>query len=291
MLGKMVGATAVMMSLAAASAQAQQPAGQPWDSIGHLFGATSNGNANTYRYNFPRTDLRVQINGVDVAPAIALGTWAAFGQVGRDTVVMGDVVVTPTELRGVLMGFADAGIDVTAVHNHLSGEEPRVMYVHFMGSGSPLSLAPKVKQVLEKTAVPLPPRAVTAPVTIDTALVFRELGARGRANGAVAQLSFNFVPQGVMHHGVPVPAPLSTASPLNLQAVSADRFVGTGDFTVTAAQVDRVLDALAGNGITATAVHSHMVGETPTLYFMHFWADGKPADVLRGLRAAIDAAR
>jgi hypothetical protein len=270
---------------------AQQPAGQPWDSIAHLFGAATNVNAGTYRYNFPRTDLHVRIGDVEVAAAIALGTWAAFGQIGRDTVVMGDVVVTPRELPLVLKRFADAKIDVTAVHNHLVGEEPRVMYVHYMGTGSALELAGKVKQVFQTTGVPLSPRAATSPVTIDTATVFRALGATGRANGAVAQLSFNFVPQGVTQHGATVPAPLSTATPINLQAVSAERMVGTGDFTVTASQVDRVLDALAQNGIMATAVHSHLVGETPALYFVHFWADGKPADVLRGLRAAIDAAR
>jgi len=203
---------------------------------------------------------------------------------------MGDIVVAPAEMQAVLRGLSDAGIDVTAIHNHLAGEEPRVMYIHYMGHGSPLELAPKVKRVFQLTPVPMPARA-PAPVTIDTAMVFRELGARGRASGAVAQLSFNFVPQGVTQHGAPVPAPLSVASPVNVQLVSADRMVGTGDFTVTAAQVDRVLDAFAKNGITATAVHSHMIGESPALYFMHFWADGTPAAVLSGLKAAIDAAK
>ena len=276
-----------LMSSLATAVSAQQP----WDSIGRVFGAAANVNAGTYRYNLPRSDLHVRVGNVEVAPALALVTWAAFGAVGADSVVMGDIVVSPAELPNVLRGLSDAGIDVTAIHNHLAGEEPRVMYVHYMGHGAPLELAGKVKKVFQLTPVPMPVRAASAPVTVDTALVFGTLGARGRASGAVAQLSFNFVPQGVTQHGAPVPAPLSVASPVNVQLVNADQMVGTGDFTVTAAQVDRVLDAFAKNGITATAVHSHMIGETPALYFMHFWADGKPADVLRGLKAAIDAAK
>jgi hypothetical protein len=270
---------------------AQQSVGQPWDSIARVFGAAPNVNAGTYRYNLPRSDLHVRVGNVEVATPLALVTWAAFGTIGSDNVVMGDIVVSFTELPNVLRGLSDAGIDVTAIHNHLAGEEPRVMYVHYMGHGDPLELAGKVKKVFQLTPVQMPVRAAPAPVTIDTAMVFRELGERGRPSGAVAQLSFNFVPQGVTQHGAPVPAPLSVASPVNVQLVSADRMVGTGDFTVTAPQVDRVLDAFAKNGITATAVHSHMIGETPALYFLHFWADGKPADVLRGLKAAIDAAK
>jgi hypothetical protein len=73
--------------------------------------------------------------------------------------------------------------------------------------------------------------------------------------------------------------------------VDSTRAVATGDFAVPGAQVDSVLDVLAYNGITATAVHSHLIGEEPTLYYIHFWADGRPAEVLRGLRAAADAGR
>jgi len=52
-----------------------------------------------------------------------------------------------------------------------------------------------------------------------------------------------------------------------------------------------VFDALTAHGITATALHSHLIGEEPKLYYMHFWADGPLTEVLQGLRAALDAAR
>ncbi len=129
------------------------------------------------------------------------------------------------------------------------------------------------------------------PLTIDTALVFNTLGLHGRAQGAVAQVSVVLVPGTVTLHGRTLTPALGYGTPINVQAVSPDRAVATGDFTVLAAKVTPVFEALTAHGITATALHSHLVGEEPKLYYMHFWADGSLSDVLRGLRAALDAAR
>ncbi len=279
-------------SMLAASAVSAQDPGVPWDAVGAALGARAVQTGATYRYAFPRTDLTVRIGDVTVEPAIALGSWAGFGVMGGDTVVMGDLVVTTGELGPVLQQLATDGIAVRAIHNHLVGEEPRITYVHYEGRGAALELARKVARALDRTGAPRPvPAAGERPVTIDTALAFRALGARGRAHGSVAQLGFNFVSAPVTIDGQPVPAALAYGSPVNLQAVSAGRWVATGDFAVPGPKVDAILDALATHGIVATAVHGHLIGESPTLYYIHFWADGAPGEVLRGLRAAIDAAR
>jgi hypothetical protein len=133
--------------------------------------------------------------------------------------------------------------------------------------------------------------AAPQPLTIDTALVFNTLGLHGRAQGAVAQVSVVLVPGTVTLHGRTVTPALGYGTPINIQMVSVDRAVATGDFTIPAAKVAPVFEALTSHGITATALHSHLVGEEPKLYYMHFWADASLADVLRGLRAALDAAR
>jgi len=87
-----------------------------------------------------------------------------------------------------------------------------------------------------------------------------------------------------------VPPALGYGSPVNIQMVSTQRAVATGDFAVPGTRVEPLLGALARNGITATALHTHMIGESPAIYFIHFWADGPLADVVRGLKAAVDAA-
>ncbi|PYO90258.1 MAG: hypothetical protein DMD58_07255 [Gemmatimonadetes bacterium] len=196
------------------------------------------------------------------------------------------------EVKPVLAELARQRIAVTAIHNHLVGEDPKITYVHFHAEGNPVELAGRLDRVLALTGAPRPVTAAAPqPVTIDTALVFNTLGLRGRAQGAVAQLSVVLVPGTVTLHGRTVTPALGYGTPINIQVVGPDRAVATGDFTVLAAKVAPVFEALTAHGITATALHSHLVGEEPKLYYMHFWADASLTDVLRGLRAPLDAAR
>jgi hypothetical protein len=129
------------------------------------------------------------------------------------------------------------------------------------------------------------------PVTIDTATVFGTLGLRGRAQGNVAQLSTVLVPGQVTVNGHVVNGALAYGTPINIQTLDGGRAVATGDFSITGDKVGPVLAALTSNGITATALHSHLIGDEPKIYYMHYWADGPLPQVLRGLRAALDAAR
>jgi hypothetical protein len=181
---------------------------------------------------------------------------------------------------------------VAAIHNHLAGEEPSVRNVHFHGRGRATDLATRLDRVIALTATPRPVAAPTPrPATFDTAMVFATLGTTGRAQGDIAQVSFTLVSRGVTAHGHPVLPAFSTRSPVSIQMVDSTRAAATGDYAVLGEQVDSVLDTFASNGITATAVHSHLIGEEPTIYYIDFWADGRPAEVLRGLRAAADAGR
>src|SRR6266545_1409454 len=247
-------ATVLVLGGLSVRAACQTPLGAPWDSVGRILRTSGAATGGYYRYGWPRRDLTLRIGDVTVSPALALGAWAGFSGDPADATMMGDLVLTSGELKPVLAELARQGIAVT-------------------GAPRPVTMAP-------------PP-----PVTIDTALVFRVLGLTGRAQGAVAQVSTVLVPGQVTMHGRPVTPALGYGTPINIQAVGPDRAVATGDFTVLAAKVAPVLEALTAHGITATAVHSHLVGEQPTLYYMHFWADGPLPDVLRGLRAALDAAR
>ena len=133
--------------------------------------------------------------------------------------------------------------------------------------------------------------AAPAPVTIDTGAVFQPLGLSGRAQGAVAQVSTVLVPGPVTMHGRTLTPTLAYGSPINIQMVGPDRAVATGDLAVLDPKVDPVLDAFAAHRITATAVHRNWIGEAPTLYYIHFWADGPLAAVTQGLRAGLQAAR
>lgn len=277
------------MPLAAQQAAAEQAA---WDSVGRVL-QTAPAQADGYkRFNFPRRDITLKVKDVTVSPALALGAWLGFAGSPTDTMVMGDLVLLGDELAPALDELNKQGIGVTAIHNHVVGE-PQVTYVHVHAMGNALALASKFNEVLARTHTPRPVAAAPAPpaVTIDTALVFSTLGLRGRATGNVVQLSVVLVPGTVTMDGHTVVPALGYGTPINIQMIDPLRYVATGDFSVVGARTQPVISALASHGITATAMHSHLVGESPRVYYIHFWADGAPAAVLAGLRAALDAAR
>jgi len=244
------------------------------------------------RFNFPRTDLSVRIGDVAIPAAFALTGWVGFDGAPDSASAMGDLVVTAAELGPVLAELARQSAEVTAVHNHLAGEEPQVIYIHFHLVGPAARTAHALDAALRLTGLPRPvmPGAAGA-VTVDSAAVFAALGKHGKASGALAQVGFVLVPGAVTLHGRAVQPVLGYASPVNVLQVSANRAVATGDFAVTAGELPHLLSALAANGVTATALHHHLVGEEPKIYFVHSWGDAPLADLLRALRAALDATK
>lgn len=278
----------VTLLAAPAGAQDSQAA---WDSVGRILQTAPAPNAGYVRYNFPRRDITLKVRDVTVSPALALGAWFGFAGTPAASQVMGDIVLLGDELGPVLDELNRQGISVTAIHNHVVGE-PQVTYTHIHAEGNAVEIARKLDKVLARTRTPRPVTAAApAPVTIDTALVFRTLGIPGRATGAVAQFTVVLPTVPVMLHGKTVVPAQGYGTPINVQMVDASRYVATGDYSVLEGRVQPVISALAANGITATAVHSHLIGETPKVYYIHFWAEGTPLAVLTGLRAAMDAGR
>lgn len=275
----------------AAAVRAQAPLPAPWDSVGKVLKTSGTQAAGYYRYGWPRRDITLRIGDVTVAPALALGAWAGFAGEPSAATMMGDLVLTADEVKPVLAELANQHIGVTAIHNHIVGD-PQVTYVHVHADGAALDLAARLDRVLARTKTPRPPTAAAPqPVTIDTATVFGTLGIRGRAQGNVAQLSAVLVSGAVTMDGQTLNPAQAYGTPINIQMLAGGRAVATGDFSITADKVGPVMDALTAHHITATALHTHLIGETPKIYYMHFWADGPLPEVLSGLRAALDAAR
>ncbi|HKN69178.1 MAG TPA: DUF1259 domain-containing protein [Gemmatimonadaceae bacterium] len=241
------------------------------------------------RFGFPRGDLEVTVSDVHVLPALALGSWVAFRPEGARATMMGDLVLTEDELGPVTDRLREGGVDVTAVHNHLLGEAPRVLYSHIHGHGNPATLAQTVHAALALSKTPLgtPPAVMQVRIDLDTAAVSKALGASGRVNGGVYQVS---VPRaGVIREGgAPLSPAMGVATAINFQPLGAGRAAVTGDFVMIASEVDAVQRALRMHHIGITALHSHMTDEQPRLLFMHFWAVDDAVTLAQGLRAALD---
>jgi len=283
--------------LATPPLRAEEPhaAAASWKQVDDVFGAAGKDlPGGVHRFGWPRRDLHVKIGDVPVEPALGLGSWGAFVKTGQGggqemAMAMGDLVLLESELAPVVSALEGGGIDVTAIHNHLAGESPHVVYLHFSGRGEAAALAASLKNALRQTATPA--GAAGAPAKLLPAdeqafdTVQRVLGRRGTLAGTVLQVS---VPraEAIEENGMEVPPAMGSAIALNFERVG-DRVATTGDFVLVAAEVNPVIRELAAHRIEVTALHSHMLAETPRLFFLHFWGVGTPEHIAGGLAAAL----
>jgi len=283
---------AILTGLAAAAALSfPAHAATDWGAVGKALGKTGSVQAGgVYRVGLPRSDLKVTLDGVAIKPALALGSWVAFREMGGQAMVMGDLVLTQSEVNPVMSVLEANGIEVTALHNHLLRSTPATMYMHIDGRGDAVKLAAAIHAALAKTRTPFgapPPAAAAPPLALDTAMLDRTLGAKGTANGGVYQFSIPR-PETPKAGGMPVPPPMGSAIGINFQPTGAGKAAITGDFVLTADEVNPVIKALRAGGIEVTAIHNHMLNDEPRLFFMHFWANADAAKLARALRAALD---
>ena len=247
-----------------------------------------------HRYGFPRSDLSVTLDGASIKPALALGGWVAFKGMssGNQAMVMGDLVLLETEIKPVMTKLVEGGLDITAVHNHLLRANPATFYMHVGGHGDPAKMAVAIRTALSESKTPLapptPPAAAPA-IGLDTVQLDQIIGGKGQANGGVYQFAVvrrDAVTENAM---TLAPArPLGLATGIGFQPTGNGKAAITGDFVLTADEVNPVIRALRDNGIEVTALHSHMLDEQPRLYFMHFWANDDAIKLAKGLRAALD---
>lgn len=263
-----------------------------WNAVGKALGRSgTEAVGGAYRVGLPRSDLKVTLDGVQIKPALALGSWLAFKPMGdSDAMVMGDLVLTQPEVNPVMSKLIENGIEVTALHNHLLRSEPATMYMHVLGHGDPVKLATTLHEALQASGTPLSDSPAAAPakdINLDTALIDKALGHKGKVNGGVYQVG---IPRAevVKEGNMEVPDSMGSAIAINFQPTEKGKAAITGDFVLVASEVNPVLKALREGGIEVTAVHNHMLDDDPRLFFMHFWANDDLKKLVAGLSSALD---
>ncbi|HEV8631415.1 MAG TPA: DUF1259 domain-containing protein [Thermoanaerobaculia bacterium] len=243
-----------------------------------------------FKVSVPRSDLAVRVAGARMTPRLGLTSWAAFHPVGSQAMVMGDVVVLAGEVDPVMSAALDAGLEVTGLHNHFLGDEPRVMFLHLGGHGDLDGLATAVGKVFAALAAArgrLLPTVDVDPArsALDATALARLLGASGELADGVYKVTIG---RSTRMHG----ETLGAAMGVNTWAAfagSAQQAVVDGDFAMDEAELQPVLKALRRAGISVVAIHNHMTGEDPRVVFLHYWGAGPAAELARGLRSALDA--
>ncbi|MEQ1692004.1 MAG: DUF1259 domain-containing protein [Gemmatimonas sp.] len=290
-----VAAIAVIFAFGACAGHSRHPrdtapAPIDWPAVDAAMGRTSVAQSDdVHRFNMPRSDLRVTVDGIVLRPSFALGSWLAMKPVGNGVMAMGDLVLTPEELGPVLSRLQAGGIEQTAIHHHVIRESPRVLYVHVHAHGNPVAIARAVRDAVALTATPAaatPPTAAVAAFALDTAGLARALGYSGRVNGGVYQVS---IPRTeiIRDGGAVIPAVMGLGTAINFQPTGDGKAAITGDFVLTAAEVNPVIRALRDGDIEVTSLHNHLLNDEPRLFFMHFWANADAIQLAQRLRAAL----
>lgn len=281
--------TAIVLLLALTHSQAQVNT-VDWKPVEQALGkAGSMQPGDVYKVSLPRSDLKITVAGVELKPALALGTWVAFKRMGELTVVMGDLVLAENEVTPVLSKLQQGGVETTALHNHVLNESPHVMYMHIHAMGDAVTIAKAIHDALALTKTPFAasPSTAAAELGIDTKQIDQVMGQSGKVNGGVYQFGIARADE-ITDNMMVIPPAMGIAQAINFQPTGAGKAAITGDFVLLASEVTPVMKALRENGIEVTAVHSHMLTENPRLFFMHFWANDDALKLARGLRAALD---
>jgi pyruvate-formate lyase-activating enzyme len=262
-----------------------------WDAVRHVFALPGKYEDGYFRVEFPRTDLKVRIGADALEPEFEFVSHFSFAPAtGGGVMAMGEVVMRQDEAPAVLAEAQRQGVEVAAVHNHLLGEEPRIVYMHMVSEGRADSVAARFRAILARTAAPLRPDDTPEPPAADWRAVDAVLGGHEEAEGKVASYVF---PRKEAHavHGEAVQSAgvMETATEAAFQDLGGGRAASTGEMYVAPAEVADVLRALESHGLHLTALHNHMLDESPRMYFVHWYATGDAPTLARGVAAALRA--
>jgi hypothetical protein len=249
---------------------------------------------NVFKVGKPRTDVKINVDGWIMPPFMGLGSWAAFTPGHGGVMLMGDTVLFEDEVNPVMSAALDAGLDVTALHNHFFFDEPKVYFMHIGGMGEAKTLAAGVKKVYDKIAEiraanPTPIKtfagSIPASNSISAAPLEAALTVKGQANQGMFKV---VVGRTATMHGAKVGKEMG----INTWAAFAgsDEFaVVDGDFAMLENELQPVLRAMRKEGINIVAIHQHMSHEQPRYFFLHYWGKGKAVDLAQSLKRVLDA--
>ena len=262
---------------------------QKIDQITGMKGSEKNGE---YKITVPQNDLNIVVDGFKIIPPMGLSSWIAFTPCTDSTMMMGDIIMSETDLAPVQQEVIRQGLAITAIHNHFARNRPNVMYMHIDGFGSVIKLANNAKAIFDKVKEvrgkdPKAGRPDSVLNTLNIAMLDSLIGHKGEMNKGVYKYTIGRPDVKLKEHGIPI----STFMGFNTWAAwqgTPEKAAVAGDFTMLENEVNPVIKALVENGIEVAAVHNHMVHEEPKIFFLHYWGVGPAEKLSKALRAALD---
>ncbi len=249
-----------------------------------------------YKVTFPRSDVKVVVDGWTMPPFMGLGTWAAFTEAKTGAMVMGDTVLFEDEVNAAMSAALDNGLNVTALHNHFFFDQPKVFFMHIEGEGTVEKLASAVKKVYDTTKAirgPEPKPAESFSVvgqpslpeknSINAAPLNEIFGTQGESKDGMVKFTMG---RPAKMHGVTIDKDMGVNTWAAF-AGSDDNAIVDGDFAVTEDELQPVLKSLLKNKINIVAIHQHMTHEEPRIMFFHYWGRGAAKDLANAVKGGI----
>ena len=245
-----------------------------------------------YKVTFPRSDVKVAVDGWTMPPFMGLGTWAAFTESNNGAMVMGDTVLFEDEVNAAMSVALDSGLNVTALHNHFFFDKPKVFFMHIEGEGGVDQVAGAVKKMYDaikqvRARNPQPKESFDANAlpeknSINPAPLNEIFRAPGEAKDGMVKFAFG---RPATMHGVKIDNTMG----VNTWAAFAgtdDNALVDGDFAVTEDELQAVLKSLVKQKIYVVAIHQHMTHEQPRMMFFHYWGRGRAKDLAETIKGA-----
>jgi hypothetical protein len=254
-----------------------------------LKGKENNGQ---YKITVAQNDLNVTVDGFKIIPPMGLGAWVAFTPSQEGAMIMGDIILTETDLGPFEQEVIRQGLTISAIHNHFIRNHPNVMYMHIGGMGKTDVMAQKVKAVFDKVKELRGKNPSSAPAdsvvnTIDLKNLDAIIGYKGELSKGVYKYTIGRPDVDLKEHGLTV----TNFGGFNTWAAwqgTEDKAAVAGDFTMLENEVEPVIKALVENGIEVVALHNHMIHEQPRIFFLHYWGVGPAGKLAKGLKAALN---
>jgi hypothetical protein len=284
-------------SLVGASSVRKRHGRIPSAAIQQIIGAEGSVSGGVLGIGIARADIGTVRGPLDVRfpPSFEIGGDLTFQPLGAHRAFFnGDLALKASELNPVVDAILANGLVLQAMHQHYFDLDPMVWFVHFRGEAEPLTLARRVRRVLDVTATPLPQTTPSDPTTpLDHAKLAKTLhGSSEIGEDGVVTVTVNRNDR-IVIDGIQVSPEANISTNVEFLPLegTATRAAVAPDFSMTAAEVDLVCRRMRAAGFEIGCLYNQETTEHPQLYFSHMLAVGDPQELAVAVRKALNHTR